>query len=419
MTTYLVDSGHGGANAQGKSTASGLVGPGGLREKDVTLDLGKRVARYLGAGAAMTRAGDQNLSIAQRIDAARQKGADAFVSLHAGHGARGSGPAQVWVHPRAGRRSRDLARSIAQQFAHYGGGAGVQTGELAVLDPGRHDARTAACVVEVGQMSSPHGERQLRDPAFLDRMARAIADGTRAAAAYGRRATVLEDEQRLQSSQQGPETGTQGPGTEPQTIDDYMKPYRDIVDRAGSDDSFRQKLVSDPVQAFSEYGVAIPPDVASVIAGQIAAGVAATGNVTYPTVPSLSPEDLTAQLSPAETGADSAVAAALAEPDFSAVRTWAGVEVRLSHDACLKVEEGLDWASITAGVAAGVLGVLSIGPQGLATGPAAAIAGLVAALLAADRKILQTIDRGNGIRFVVPWTSLVPGMPPIAIPLPR
>jgi len=73
VTTYLVDSGHGGAAAQGKSTANGLIGP------------------------------------------------------------------------RAGQRSRELAQSISRQFAQYGSAAAkVQSGEMAVLDPARHDPRTAA-----------------------------------------------------------------------------------------------------------------------------------------------------------------------------------------------------------------------------------------------------------------------------------
>jgi hypothetical protein len=403
MTTFLVDCGHGGASAQGKSTATGLIGPAGLREKDVALEIGKRVARYLGSGAALTRTGDQNLSIGQRIDAARQRGADAFVSVHAGNGTGSGSAASIWVHPRAGQRSRELGCSISRQFARYGSGAAeVKAGELAVLDPGRHDPRTAACLVEVGQMSSPAGERQLRDPAFLDKMARAIADGARGVAAYGRQAAA---------------TALEG---EPTTIADYIRPYRDIMDRAVSDSAFKEQLLADPIQVLADHGIALPAGVAPAVTIQLRAAVSGgdTG-ITYATIPALMEGELTAQLLPEQASDLSGVAAALAEPGFTARRTFWGVEISLSHEAVIEVSKGMNHAAIILGVVAALLTVASLGPQGAATGPAAAVTGLVIALLAAGADVITMIDQGNGITITVPWLSLIPGVLPIAIPAPR
>lgn len=187
MTTYLLDCGHGGSAADGKSTPTGLSGPSGLREKDVTLELGRRIARRLGAGASLTRSDDRNLSLSRRAELARSRRVDAFVSVHVGEGR-----SSVWIHPRAGAPSRELGASILRAFRGYGGPtARVDTGDLAILDPARHDPRTAACLVEVGDLGSASGERQLRDPAYLDRIAESIAEGIRGSR-YGLRATALD-----------------------------------------------------------------------------------------------------------------------------------------------------------------------------------------------------------------------------------
>jgi hypothetical protein len=170
----------------------------------------------------------------------------------------------------------------------------------------------------------------------------------------------------------------------------------------------------------ADHGIALPAGVAPAVTIQLRAAVSGgdTG-ITYATIPALMEGELTAQLLPEQAGDVSGVAAALAEPGFTARRTFWGVEISLSHEAVIEVSKGMNHAAIILGVVAALLTVASLGPQGAATGPAAAVTGLVMALLAAGADVITMIDQGNGITITVPWLSLIPGVLPIAIPAPR
>ncbi len=77
--TVVLDPGHGGRDP-------GAIGVGGVREKDVTLDLSRRVKRRLeerGFRVVMTRDRDRSLSLEERTAVAAGSGGDVFVSIHA------------------------------------------------------------------------------------------------------------------------------------------------------------------------------------------------------------------------------------------------------------------------------------------------------------------------------------------------
>lgn len=82
----FIDAGHGGQEDVGRSRAYGARGARGTLEKDVTLDIARRVAVRLGGGARLTRAGDENLALGARAEQAAREGADVFVSIHANGG---------------------------------------------------------------------------------------------------------------------------------------------------------------------------------------------------------------------------------------------------------------------------------------------------------------------------------------------
>src|SRR5206468_664991 len=65
MPTVVIDPGHGGATATGGSSPNNATGPNGLLEKDLTLDLGRRVSALLAPRATviLTRTTDVNLSL--------------------------------------------------------------------------------------------------------------------------------------------------------------------------------------------------------------------------------------------------------------------------------------------------------------------------------------------------------------------
>lgn len=75
-----VDAGHGGMDP-------GAIGPGGTREKDVTLAIARRLAdridREPGMRAVLTRDSDEFVVLRDRIQRARAAKADMFISIHA------------------------------------------------------------------------------------------------------------------------------------------------------------------------------------------------------------------------------------------------------------------------------------------------------------------------------------------------
>lgn len=75
-----IDAGHGGQDP-------GAIGRAGTREKDVVLDISRRLAERInrepGMRAVLTRDGDYFLTLRQRIRRARDAGAQLFVSVHA------------------------------------------------------------------------------------------------------------------------------------------------------------------------------------------------------------------------------------------------------------------------------------------------------------------------------------------------
>lgn len=79
LDRILLDAGHGGHD-------TGSVGPGGLREKDVVLDvsnrLGKLLAERMGAEVIYTRQKDQFIPLEERSNIANKRGADLMISIH-------------------------------------------------------------------------------------------------------------------------------------------------------------------------------------------------------------------------------------------------------------------------------------------------------------------------------------------------
>jgi len=76
----VIDAGHGGKDP-------GAIGPTGLREKDVTLRLAKKVAeklrKRLGCRVYLTRSSDKYIGLTQRTAIANSRKADIFISIHA------------------------------------------------------------------------------------------------------------------------------------------------------------------------------------------------------------------------------------------------------------------------------------------------------------------------------------------------
>ena len=188
LPVVVIDPGHGGAKTVGGSSPNNAHGPppDALLEKNLTLALARRLPALLDrdADVKLTRSDDRNLSLAARAAVAKSSGARVFVSIHF----NGSADAkvdgtEVWVAKDATSASLSLARDLLQRVVAVTSvrDRGVRKEDFGVLRSGRHAQGTAVCLLEVAFLSNPKEAHRLRDTAYLDRLARAVADAIRQA----------------------------------------------------------------------------------------------------------------------------------------------------------------------------------------------------------------------------------------------
>lgn len=178
----VLDPGHGGADP-------GATGPGGLREKDVNLDVAWKTARLLreeGVEVVMTRTGDvrlgatagQDLEARSRI--ANSSGADLFISLHCNASlSRTSNGTSVYyhAHPVNSAQNAKLARAVQDSLVRALGrkNLGAVSCNFYVLKytdmPG--------VLVETAFLSNPEEERLLGQDWFRAQVAAAVVEGIR------------------------------------------------------------------------------------------------------------------------------------------------------------------------------------------------------------------------------------------------
>ena len=178
----ILDPGHGGRDP-------GAVGPTGLKEKDVTLAVCKRVAFYLSpvADVQLTRDIDQDFGPAARFDSSidigyrargivNQSGANVCVSIHCNSlSTRPKAHGVETFHHIDKPQDLPLARAIQNRLVVATGRAdrGVKTGTFGMI----RIPTMPSCLPELPFISNPQEEVLLRDPAFQDKCARAIAEG--------------------------------------------------------------------------------------------------------------------------------------------------------------------------------------------------------------------------------------------------
>jgi N-acetylmuramoyl-L-alanine amidase len=209
-----IDPGHGGQDP-------GAIGQGGRREKDVTLAVGRELARQInatpGLTAYMTRDKDVFIPLNRRAQLARAAKADIFVSIHADAAEnRSASGASVYVlslkgassqrarwladkenaadliggrMPQSGntlasvlldltqsghmKASEDAARHVLDSLGDVGNTRRVERANFAVL----RTADMPSMLVETAYISNPTEERLLTDPAYQRKLATAILRG--------------------------------------------------------------------------------------------------------------------------------------------------------------------------------------------------------------------------------------------------
>ena len=209
----IVDAGHGGHD-------TGAIGPSGVREKDVTLAMARRLAKRLrarGFEVVLTRQDDGFVALEERTAIANARRGDLFVSLHANaHPRRDRRGVETWVLNVADGRyakrlaarengalrddqgdgqdvrrvlsdldarssavaSRRLAHAVQREVC-----AGIRTRVGEVRDLGVKSAlfyvllgaRMPAVLVETSFISNRAEERRLSSPRFQEEVASAVA----------------------------------------------------------------------------------------------------------------------------------------------------------------------------------------------------------------------------------------------------
>jgi N-acetylmuramoyl-L-alanine amidase len=182
----LIDAGHGGVVDEEVPAAYGspLARAHTARavEKDINLQLARRVCDKLGTNGVLSRSGDYSLTLRERIERARAAQAAAFVSIHSNTGRVDRAGPEVWVYAddrnRGGPESLQLAQRIRTELAAVEqSSVPVRAGRFAVLRPELHGPGVAACLVETGSLAHPEGAARLSSQQFLDDVGAAVARG--------------------------------------------------------------------------------------------------------------------------------------------------------------------------------------------------------------------------------------------------
>jgi N-acetylmuramoyl-L-alanine amidase len=204
----VIDAGHGGHD-------TGTIGPGGLAEKDVALDIARRLRASLraelpGVEIVLTRDGDRFVSLEERTAIANARNADLFISIHANasESSRASGIETFVLDPNAAKPEGEApaAKKVAAAYATVGFGSqiaesralagfvqgslvrgisakspksardrGIKHASFAVL----RGARMPSILAEVSFVSNPEDENRLRTPSFRQKIASSLTAGIR------------------------------------------------------------------------------------------------------------------------------------------------------------------------------------------------------------------------------------------------
>ena len=171
MKTICIDPGHGGKDPGACA--------GGVREKDIALDVAKKIRAHLqavGYGVILTREQDKFVSLGNRAAEANMWGADLFVSVHCNSASSTSANGmEVYVHTTRSAASTRAANAIYDRLFPASGlrGRGVKAADLAVL----RETVMPAVLVELGFISNPSDCAKLTNFAWQDDAAQSIADG--------------------------------------------------------------------------------------------------------------------------------------------------------------------------------------------------------------------------------------------------
>ena len=173
---FIIDAGHGGRD-------SGAIGPTGLMEKDVTLDIGTRlasIAMMRGHFPVLTRMRDEYRSLKYRTDYANKEGGRCFVSIHCNSFTTPIPEGfEVFSYRAGSQASSNLAECVLSAWRlsfpdHVS--RGHKTSGFYVIK----NTKMPAVLLETAFISNPKWETWLREKGNLKKIAEVILDGLEA-----------------------------------------------------------------------------------------------------------------------------------------------------------------------------------------------------------------------------------------------
>lgn len=171
FNTVVVDPGHGGNDAGASSRRRRRSV---LQEKDLTLDVGRRVAsklRAAGFHTVLTRRDDRYITLDDRVDCSNAYRKSVFVSIHFNDAYRRRVHGVETYHNRRG--TWQLAGRIQRYLASMPNGEdrGVKTARYRVL----RKSKGPALLVECGFLSNPKEADRCANAAWREQVASRIA----------------------------------------------------------------------------------------------------------------------------------------------------------------------------------------------------------------------------------------------------
>lgn len=168
----IIDPGHGG------DSSVDYVGPNGLREKDIVLDIGLKVSkslRELGAIVYLTREKDEYVSLNKRAELGNKIRPNFFISLHLNSFPNPSIHGCEIYHYKNDKDSEILARAIMNSLVKNLDvlDRGIKTADFFLL----REVGVSSLQLEIDYISNPDQERKLSNKNYVNKVVKAIVQG--------------------------------------------------------------------------------------------------------------------------------------------------------------------------------------------------------------------------------------------------
>ncbi|KHF38689.1 N-acetylmuramoyl-L-alanine amidase family protein [Halalkalibacter okhensis] len=174
MVKIYLDPGHGGSDSGASAN--------GMHEKDIVLDIGLRIRdmlrnEYEGVEIRMSRTTDRSVTLAQRTSDANSWGADYFVSIHVNAFNGSARGYEDFIHNSLSdssqtARYRDIMHEEITKVNDL-----VNRGKKKANFHVLRETRMSAILTENGFIDNAQDAAKLRDPNWLERVARGHVNG--------------------------------------------------------------------------------------------------------------------------------------------------------------------------------------------------------------------------------------------------